>query len=389
STDGTLGQSSAGQTDAFVRKYDVNGSEQWTRQFGASNVDEALAIASDGTSIYVVGALELGALPGQTAAGGVDAFVRKYDASGNEQWTRQFGTADGEHAYGVAVDASGVYVAGRTNGALAQPAQNSDVFLRKYDSSGNVVWTRQFGTTGTDYGNAVAVNASGVYVVGETTGTFPGQTKVGGLFDSFVAKFDLAGAPQWMRQFGTNFEDAAFGVTVNASGVSVVGFVEEFLPGFTNLGGPDAFIRRYDTNGTEIGTLQFGTNSIDKAYGVASDGLAVYVVGWSNINTQGALDAFVVKFPNPPDVFPGGVVSTASFAPHPASLAPGTFAVVFGTNLNDGSAVGASSFGPDGKLVTTLGGATVSIDNIPAPMFYSYSSQLGVQIPFEVTGRTT
>jgi len=86
-TPGTLGQSSAGGTDAFVRKYDVNGSEQWTRQFGASNDDEALAMASDGTNIYVVGSLELGALPGQTLVGGTDAFVRKYDSNGVEQWT--------------------------------------------------------------------------------------------------------------------------------------------------------------------------------------------------------------------------------------------------------------------------------------------------------------
>jgi len=210
---------------------------QWTRQFGASNVDEALAIASDGTSIYVVGGIELGALPGQTLVGGGDAFVRKYDSNGVEQWTRQFGTDSGDEAYGVAVDASGVYVTGKTNGSLGQPAQGFDVFLRKYDVSGNVVWTRQFGGPGTDYGNAVAVNATGVYVAGETTG-LPGQTKIGGLFDSFVAKFDLAGAPQWVRQFGGDAEDAAFGVTVNAAGVSVVGFVQNVVPDSPTLAGP-------------------------------------------------------------------------------------------------------------------------------------------------------
>jgi uncharacterized protein (TIGR03437 family) len=389
STDGTLGQSSAGTTDAFVRKYDVNGSEQWTRQFGASNVDEALAIASDGTSIYVVGNIELGALTGQTALGGGDAFLRKYDANGNEQWTRQFGTGDGDEAFGVAVDASGVYVTGRTGGAMAPPAQGgTDVFVRKYDASGNVVWTRQLGTTGADYGNAVAVDASGVYVAGETTGTFPGQTKAGGLFDAFVAKFDLAGAPQWMREFGTNFEDAAFGVTVNAAGVSVVGFVEEALPGQAHLGAPDFFLRRYDANGADTGTLQFGSPGTNKAYGVASDGLAVYVAGYSATPAEGN-DAYLAKFPNPPNVSPGGVVNNGSFAPSPAPLAPGSIAAVFGTNLNDGSVVLASSFGPDGKLVTTLGGSSTTINNIPAPAFYSTTGQLGVQIPFELAGQTS
>ena len=109
----------------------MNGSEQWTRQLGTSGVDQAWAIAADGTNIYVVGSVR-GALPGQTnPSGSDDAFVRKYDSNGVERWTRQFGTGDQEQAYGVAVDASGVYVTGRTTGSLVQPAQGTDVFLRK------------------------------------------------------------------------------------------------------------------------------------------------------------------------------------------------------------------------------------------------------------------
>ncbi len=265
-TDGTSGQSSQGSTDAFVRKYDVNGSEQWTRQFGTSRVDQGLAIASDGTSIYVAGSVQ-GALPGQTAATlADDAFVRKYDANGVEQWTRQFGTGDQEQASGVAVDASGIYVTGRTTGALVQPAQNTDVFLRKYDASGNVVWTRQFGTAGSDLANAIAVNASGVYVAGEG-GAFPGQPFSGGLRDAFVAKFDLAGAPQWTRVFGDDSEDAAYGVTVNSTGVIVVGRTGA-LPGQTNLGGWDASFA--------------GTTSMEPKQGLFSSGQTPTITptGW-------------------------------------------------------------------------------------------------------------
>src|SRR5437762_7116694 len=54
----------------------------WTRQFGTSGDDDALGVAVDGTSVYVVGRKDL------RSAGLVDAFVRKYDASGTELWTR-------------------------------------------------------------------------------------------------------------------------------------------------------------------------------------------------------------------------------------------------------------------------------------------------------------
>jgi uncharacterized protein (TIGR03437 family) len=82
------------------------------------------------------------------------------------------------------------------------------------------------------------------------------------------------------------------------------------------------------------------------------------------------------------------LVNNASFAASPAPVAPGSIAAVFGSNLNDGSTVLSSSFGPDGKLVTTLGGASVRINDVPVPVFYSTPGQLGVQVPFELAGQT-
>lgn len=85
-----------------------------------------------------------------------------------------------------------------------------------------------------------------------------------------------------------------------------------------------------------------------------------------------------------PAVNDSGVVNNASFAPGTSPLAPGSIAAIFGSNLNDGSTVLSSSFGADGKLLTTLGGAQVTINGAPAPLFYSTPSQLGVQIPTDL-----
>ena len=107
------------------------------------------------------------------------------------------------------------------------------------------------------------------------------------------------------------------------------------------------------------------------------------------LNANPSNDAFVSRIPPPPDVGVGGVVNNASFAQSPAPVAPGSIAAVFGSNLNDGSSVLFSDFGPDGRLLTSLGGTSVTINNIPAPLFYSTLGQLGVQIPFEVAGQAT
>ena len=54
---------------------------EWIRQFGSSSDDRAFGIAVDGTGVYVAGEV-FGALPGQTSAGGRDSFVAKLSRSG-------------------------------------------------------------------------------------------------------------------------------------------------------------------------------------------------------------------------------------------------------------------------------------------------------------------
>jgi uncharacterized protein (TIGR03437 family) len=82
-------------------------------------------------------------------------------------------------------------------------------------------------------------------------------------------------------------------------------------------------------------------------------------------------------------------VNSASFALHPAPLAPGSIAAIFGSNLNDGTTSCSTSFGQDGKLITSLCGASVTVGNIPAPLFYARPGQLGIQIPFELAGSSS
>lgn len=385
-TNGSLPSQGAqlGSGDVFVRKYSIDGAVLWTRQFGTAFLDQGLAAATDASGVYVAGVT------------GSDGFLRKYDQSGTELWSRTIDSGSVEQARGIAVDASGVYVAGLTNGVLAAPAVGgSDAFLRKYDVNGNVVWTKQFGSDTTDQGNAVAVDATGVYVAGDTTGTFAGQSKAGGLWDEFAAKFELDGDPAWVRQFGTNREDAAHGVAVDPTGAYFVGFSDAAaLPGQTPVGGNDSWVRRYDPDGNIISTLQFGTVNHDEAYAVAANSTGIYIGGYSNNAFPGQTsfgqgDGYILRIPPPPNFSVEGVVNNGSYAKYPAPVAPGSIAAVFGSNLNDGTVVLFSALDDEGKVVTTLGGSSATVNGVAAPMFYSTIGQLGIQIPFETAGLTT
>jgi hypothetical protein len=92
----------------------------------------------------------------------------------------------------------------------------------------------------------------------------------------------------------------------------------------------------------------------------------------------------VVKIAPPaadaPVIFYDGVRNSANYSTAPA----GSIAVVFGNNLTDGNSVLGTSIGPDGKVVTTLAGASVKINNVAAPMLYATPTQLAVQIPVDL-----
>jgi hypothetical protein len=249
------GETPPGHSDAFVWKLSPAGVELWASQFGSPRSDEALAVAVDGTgSIIVAGVVGSGydalddVLPGQTAAGGADAFVRKLSPAGVELWTSQFGSSFDDRALGVAVDGIGDIIAvGYTEGAL--PGQTAagagDAFVRKFSAAGVELWTSQFGSSAADGASGVAVDGTGsVIAAGDTFGALPGQTSAAG-DDAFVRKFSAAGVELWTSQFGSAAWVAASGVAVDGAGFAIaVGGTNGALPGQTNLGSWDAFVVR-------------------------------------------------------------------------------------------------------------------------------------------------
>ncbi len=221
-TKGILGDNNNnfGGADAWLAKYDGSGAQadrQWVRQLGTVADDSASGITIDSQdNIYISGTTE-GNLGGINA-GGKDAFIAKYDTQGNELWTdpKQFGTAADDSSSGVAVDGTGsIYVSGTTEGNLGSiNAGGEDAFVAKYNNSGNWQFT-QLGSNANDSASGVAVDGAGnVLISGTTDGSLPNKTNAGGE-DAFVAKYDSSLDQQWVEQFGTEVNDSATDVDVN------------------------------------------------------------------------------------------------------------------------------------------------------------------------------
>jgi hypothetical protein len=306
----------------------------WIRQFGSTLIDSARTAAPDSAGGVIFGGLT-GGLLGSMSAGAHDAWVARHDALGNQVWLRQFGTSANDEVSAVApAGSSGTYVAGITGGGLAGPsAGSSDLFVALLDAAGSLLWMRQFGSSAGDVVlHALADGPNGLFLCGNTAGDL-GSPNAGGI-DAWVGRFDVAGNPIWIRQYGTGFDEEYYAaVPDGAGGVIVVGSSVGSLWG-PAAGDADVVLARLDAAGSLIWSRQFGSTAYDDANKAAADGMGgVYLGGF----TRSALaappsawgDAWLARYDAQ-----GGRVWIRQFASTPFGATE-----IFGISLDDSGGV--------------------------------------------------
>jgi uncharacterized delta-60 repeat protein len=250
---------------ALLVKFDPNGTLIWQRTWGGTLGEAGLGIAvsGDGASVYITGqTLSFG-------AGNIDAFLVKFDASGNLVWQRTWGGPINETAQAVTVAGDGsVYVAGDGNSFFG-----NDAILLKFAADGTLIWQRDWrGATGQNDESAalgVATAPDGnVYMTGRALIAGSGQ-------NGALVKFTADGSVVWERTWGSGL-DAALGVTVAPDGTIL-------MTGNTGFGsgGGDAFMVRFlAATGKAVDAATWGgvDNESGESIAVASDG-SVYVAG--------------------------------------------------------------------------------------------------------------
>jgi hypothetical protein len=282
STTGALGGPYQGATDAYAGKFDAAGQELYIRQFGTTAYDASNDVATDTEGNIFVAGSTAGAIDG-TSAGNFDAFLRKYNSAGELQWSKQFGTSTGDTANGVVADAAGnVWVTGQTDGALDGQSQGArDSFVRKYDTAGNIVWRKQWGTSIWDVSQAITTDPfDNAYITGFN---IPGFVSTD-LENFFVTKFDAEGNVAWTRTQGGPLLDQSIELTTDAVGnVYVTGVTKNQL-GDTQFGSGDIFVAKYDPSGTLLWTKQYGTSLNESGSGIQVDASGNIFVGGSAAN---------------------------------------------------------------------------------------------------------
>ncbi|MFO0788299.1 MAG: SBBP repeat-containing protein [Pirellulales bacterium] len=288
---GTLAPVRYGMTDAFVRKYDAAGTELWTKQLGTSESDGARGVAvGRAGEVYVTG--YIAGHQGGAFGGVADAFLSKLDSSGQVLWSQQFGVPENDEGRGVTIDRFGnIYVTGYTDGSLggvnAGGLSTRDAFVAKFDDHGQTLWTKQVGEFELDEGNAIVSDSSGdVYICGRT------------ITGAYLKKLDNAGNLLWSKKFGMA-PDNGLDLAVDASDhiyVTGVTVTREDGGATFTIG---AFLKKFDTAGNDLWSRNYGAAGFRHGYSVGVDGAGdIFVTGGeseSSNDFSSRYDIFLLK----------------------------------------------------------------------------------------------
>ena len=266
----------------------------WVKTFGGKGEDVSAGVFVDPTGNVFLGGyfedtIDFGGAP-LVSLGKEDAFLAKFDPSGNHVWSLRLGGDDIDAVGGIGTDAAGnLYIAGifskeLTLGAFKATSKGStDAFLARLDKDGNHVWSRVLGGPGSDALQALAAGPggdvwlAGIYREGVDVGTGPLPYAEGDKDNAWVVRLGPDGATKWARGFSNPGDDAASNIAVDAAGNAAVTFAYQG-PSFDFGAGPQKSGGSYemglallDLSGKTTWGKSYGTVSPDAAFAAAFD----------------------------------------------------------------------------------------------------------------------
>ncbi|MFA7627535.1 MAG: choice-of-anchor D domain-containing protein, partial [Candidatus Kapaibacterium sp.] len=283
---------SKGGSDVFAAKIDPAGNFQWVNSGGGLGNDIGAGIASDRNgNIAITGGFEGVAQFSSKdlfSIGNYDAFIVKYNSNGNLQWARSGGGAGKVIGKDVCDDKDGnITIVGEyTSTAVfgtqminSQSRGEEDIFVLKYDPTGNMIWAKSYGGPGNDIPNAIDCDSEGNTTI---AGAFRGiiqltnKPKESRQYDAFVFKLNPSGNVIWANYGGGPGNDAAHGVASDFDGsIAITGYFTDeaqfALDSLTGFGARDVFAVKYNNNGDLLWSRAAGSSADDTGNGVTFD----------------------------------------------------------------------------------------------------------------------
>lgn len=278
----------------------------------------AFAVAPNGDFVVAgtfTGVLNAGGTNMTSYFGGTDCYLAKYNNDGNHVWSRNFPNISSDRISGLAIDADGnIVITGTTDAFINFGGSdiNASMFLAKLNPGGGHLWSKPVASATP---KSLTVDASrNIYLAGIFGGTITvggGTLTSAGSTDIFLARYDSGGNHVWSKAYGGNNSDVVASIAVNQAGMLAVAGNFYFS---TSLGGSvlfaagqdDAFAATYSSStGTYLNSRAMGGPETDLSTAVTWLGLDAVQIGVfrgnANVNGQalqslGGYDGLVTRF---------------------------------------------------------------------------------------------
>lgn len=295
---------------------------------------------------------------------------------GTIEWTSNFGGSNDEVINSVIETTDGGLVYFGTtrsiNGDITDKDQEeNDYWLFKTDSSGNLLWSKTYGGSNDDQGQkVVATQDGGLAIVGFSMSSDGDASQNAGIQDKWILKLDASGNILWEKSFGFSGSDQAFSVIATSdNGLMMVGFLDITASGgegndFTNAaqhGVGEFWAHKLDSNGNLVWRRYFGGTNNDRAYDVIETPDNGYILAgaaesedFDITNPKGSYDFWVIKVDNS-----GNLVWQKSYGGSEIDIA---YAI---TKTNDGNYIVVGDVrSTDGDVSNNLGNADLWVIEI-------------------------
>lgn len=270
----------AGGSDIWLLCTDAQGDTLWTRTYGGSVMDIGHSVQQTSDGGFVVAGYTY-----SFGAGGYDVWLIHTDAQGNILWTRTYGGSSSDYGYSVQQASDGGFVVAGCTGSFG--AGYSDIWLIRTDAQGDTLWTRPYGGSGDDYGYSVQQTADSGFVLAGETRSFGA-----GLNDVYLIRTDAQGDTLWTRTYGGGGSDFGYSVQQTAGG----GFVVAGNTRSFGAGGADLWLIQTDVKGDTLWTRTYGGTSSDYGQSIQKTTDSGFVVaGWISPFGAGNEDVWLIR----------------------------------------------------------------------------------------------
>jgi len=271
----------------IITAQNAHSNQYWAKSFGGYGQDHAFCIQQTTDEGYIIAGYT-----DSFGSGGFDIWILKLDTYGNVTWEKTYGRIYNDYARSIQQTSDGGYiVAGYTSSSISE---NFDLLVLKLDSSGNLLWHKVYGGTGSDTARYIQQTTDGGYILGAYSNSFGDKTT-----SLWILKLNQDGTVFWEKTYSASSSDILRAIQQTSDEGYIVAGKTQVSPDNNT----DAWVLKLDSTGNVSWQKTYGGSSSEGATSIQQTSEGGYILaGWTNSFALPSSDMWILKLDSEGDI---------------------------------------------------------------------------------------